>query len=94
MNPTNYRLIPLLTLFSKVFEKALYISLPEHFNSNKYLVGNLFVFRKVKATEDAVFKITNEILNAINNKAMTGSNIYDLEKAVDCSHIDYSLKLS
>jgi len=38
MNSTIYRPISLLTSFSKVFEKALYIRLTEHFNSNKLLV--------------------------------------------------------
>jgi hypothetical protein len=79
MNPTNYRPISLLTSFSKVFEKALYIRLNEHFNTNKLLVGNQFCFRKVIATEDAIFKITNKILNALNNKTMTGSIFCDLE---------------
>jgi hypothetical protein len=45
-NPTNYRPISLLTSFSKVFEKALYIRLTEHFNTNKLLVENQFDFRK------------------------------------------------
>jgi len=31
-------------------------------------VGNQFEFRKGIATEDAIFKPTNEILNALNNK--------------------------
>ena len=54
MNSTIYRPISLLTSFSKVFEKALYIRLTEHFNSNKLLVGNQFGFRKGVATEDAI----------------------------------------
>ena len=59
MNPTNYRAISLLTSFSKVFEKALYIRLIEHFNINKLLVGNQFGCRKGIATEDAIFKLKN-----------------------------------
>jgi hypothetical protein len=50
MNPTNYRPISLLTSFLKVFEKALYFRLTEHFYSNKLLVGNQFDFRKGVAT--------------------------------------------
>jgi len=73
MNPTNYRSISLLTSFSKVFEKALYIRLTEHFNINKLLVGNQFGFKKDITTEDAIFKLTNEILNALNNKTMAGN---------------------
>jgi hypothetical protein len=60
MNPTNYRPISLLPWFSKVYEKALYNRLTENFNTNKLLVGNQFGFRKGIATEDAIFKQTNE----------------------------------
>jgi len=83
MNPTNYRPISLLTSFSMVFEKALYIRLNEHFNSNKLLVGNQFGFRKGIATEDAIFNLTNQISNALNNKTMAGSIFCDLEKTLD-----------
>ena len=51
MNPTNYRPISLLTSFSKVFEKPLFIRLTEHFYSNKLLAGNQFGFRKDITTE-------------------------------------------
>jgi len=54
MNSTNYRPISLLTSFSKVFEKVLYIRLTEYFNSKQLLVGNQFGFRKDAATEDAI----------------------------------------
>ena len=58
MNPTNYRSLSLLIFFFKVFEKALYTRLTEHFNSNKLLVGNHFSYRKGIATEDIIFKLT------------------------------------
>ena len=73
MNPTNYRPISLLTSFSTVFQKALYIRQTEHFYSNKLLVRNQVGFRRGIATEDTIFKLTNEILNALNNKIMAGS---------------------
>ena len=91
MNPTNYRPISLLTSFSKVFEKALFIRLLEHFYSNKLLVGNLFGFRKGVATDDATFKLTNEFLNALNNKAMAGSIFCHLQKAFDSVNHDLLL---
>ena len=91
MNPTNYRPISLSISFSKVFEKALCIRLTEHFNTNKLLVGNQFGFRKGIATEDAIFKLTNEILNALNNKAMAGRVFCDLEKAFNYVNHDILL---
>jgi hypothetical protein len=45
-------------------KKALYIRLTEHFDTNKLLVGNQSGFRKGIATEEAIFKLTSEILNA------------------------------
>ena len=44
------------------------------------LVGNQFGFRKDIATEDAILKPTNEILNALNSKTMAGSTIVIWEK--------------
>jgi len=63
MNPANYRPISLLASFFKVFVKTLYIRLTEHIYSNKLLVGNQFGFRKCIASEDAIFKLTNEVSN-------------------------------
>jgi hypothetical protein len=80
MNPKIYRLISLLTSFLKVFEKALYITLTEHCYGNTVLEGNLFVFRKGIANEDTISKVSNEILNALNNKTIAGSIFCDLER--------------
>jgi hypothetical protein len=57
-DPSNYRLISLLTSFSKVIEKALYNRLIEYVNNNKMLNSQQFGFRKNLATEDAIFKLT------------------------------------
>jgi len=95
MNPTNYRPISLLTSFSKVFEKAFYIRVTEHLNTRNLLVRNQFGFRKGTATEDAIFKLTNEILKALNNKTLAGTIFCDLEKASDSVNHDILLsKLS
>jgi hypothetical protein len=67
-NPTNYRPISLLTSFSKVFEKAIYTRITDHLYTYKLLVGNQFGFRKGTATEDAILKLSNKILNALNTK--------------------------
>jgi len=84
-----------LTFFSKVFEKALYIRVTEHLNTNNFLVRNQFGFRKATATEDAIFKLTNEILKALKNKRLAGSIFCDLEKAFDSVNHDILLsKLS
>jgi hypothetical protein len=48
MNPANYRPVLLLTTYSKVLEKALYIRLIRHFNTHQLLVNKQFVFRKAQ----------------------------------------------
>jgi hypothetical protein len=55
-------------------------------------VGNHFGCRKGIATEDATFKPTNKILNALENKTMGGSIFCDLEKAFD--FVNHNLLLS
>jgi hypothetical protein len=87
-NPTNYRPISLLTSFSKVFEKALYIRITDHLETYNLLVGNQFGFRKGTATEDAIFKLLNEVLIALNTKTRVGSIFCDLKKAFDSVNHD------
>jgi len=83
-DPSNYRPISMLTSFSKVLEKALYRRLIQHIdNNNNILNEQQFGFRKRLSTEDAIFKLTHEVLNALNNRTMVGSIFCDLEKAFD-----------
>jgi hypothetical protein len=58
-------------------------------------VGTQFCFRKGIAIEDAIFKLTNEILYALNNKTMAGNIFCDLETAFNSVNHDVLLsKLS
>ena len=41
-------------------------------------------FRTKQKTDNATYKLTNEILNALNNNLLIGGIYCDLEKAFDC----------
>ena len=82
-SPSNYRPISLLTTFSKVIGKALYNRLIDHLNINSLLNPQQFGFRRNLSTDNAIFNVTHEILNALNSKMIVGSIFFDLEKAFD-----------
>jgi hypothetical protein len=84
LNMSNYRPISILTSFSKVLEKLLYIRLSEHITKNDILVNEQFGFRAESSTVKATYKLLDEILTAMNSKAFVGGIFCDLSKAFDC----------
>ena len=79
---TNYKPISLLTVFSKVLEKAMHSRLSQHLHTNNILVIELYSFRKGTSTEDAVFRLTDSVLKSVNQKMMhIGGILCNLEKA-------------
>jgi hypothetical protein len=80
-DPSNYRPISLLPAFSKVIEKVLYNILTDYLNKYNLLNSQQFGFRKRLSTEDAIFRLTHEIMNALNNRLIVGGIFFDLAKA-------------
>jgi hypothetical protein len=63
----NYRPISLVTGFAKVFEAVIFQKIYHHLEFYKILLPEQFRFRNGPSTEDAIYKLTNAILNAWNN---------------------------
>jgi hypothetical protein len=55
----------------------------DHLLTNNILTNSQFGFRKNASTTNAIYKITNEILMALNNTMKSGGIFFDLEKAFD-----------
>jgi hypothetical protein len=79
---TNYRPVPFLTSFSKIFENPINSRLYEHICTNNILVKEQYRFKINCSTEAASYNVIYEILKAMNKRlAIRGVKIRDLEKA-------------
>jgi exonuclease III len=81
---SNYRPISILSSFSKILEKVMSNQLHEHLSKHKILASEQFGFRPDSTTNNAIYMLVNEILNALNSKLTVGGIFFDLEKAFDC----------
>jgi hypothetical protein len=88
----NYRPISLLISFSKIFEKVMQARLLDHLTSHNVLSKEQYGFRSNLTMENGTFTLTNEILNAINNKLRVGVIYCDLKKAFDCVNHNFLIK--
>ena len=72
MMMSNYRSISLLTAFSKVFEKVIYVRIYQHLINHSTLVNEQFGFKAKSSTAKATFNLINETLEAIYSKKVVG----------------------
>jgi len=77
----NYRPIPLLPGFSKIFELLIFHRLKQHLISNNFLANAQFGFHDNISTENVVFKLIESIFNAWYNKQYVTGIFCDLTKA-------------
>ena len=64
--PSNYRPISLLPLFSKIYERIMYTKLCSHLNENNVLNSTQFGFRSGHSCEHAILTAQNEILRTLD----------------------------
>ena len=89
---SNYRPISILTSFSKILEKLIYIRLHHHFESFNLLANEQFGFRKDLSTESATQALLHTVLQSLDSKKLVGGLFCDIQKAFDC--VDHEILLS
>jgi hypothetical protein len=85
---STYRLISLLTFFSKIFEKVIYNRLLQHTKENNIIASDQYGFKNNSSTELAIFNLTNKILSQMNKKLSVCGIFCDLTKAFDTVNHD------
>jgi len=81
---SNYRPISLLTSFSKILETVMQRRTLKHLTKHNTISTEKYGFTVGYMTDRATYRLTTEILNAMNNKLLTGEIFCDSEKACDC----------
>lgn len=79
----NYRLLSLVDNLTKLLEMSIKKRLVEHLNFNKLLSPYQFGFKEGVGTEDALYEVTKNIYNSVDNNKKQVAIFLDLAKAFD-----------
>jgi Reverse transcriptase (RNA-dependent DNA polymerase) len=82
-DPSNYRPISVLSVFSKLLEKLFYNRLISFVDANNVLHHNQFGFRKDKSTSLALANVISSLIHKCNASLKTAFALLDLKKAFD-----------
>ena len=90
--PSNYRLISLLSVFSKIFEKLMYRRLYRFLEIHNVLFSLQFGFQENHSIDHALVSLTEAIRNTLDNKRIGCGIFIDLQKAFDT--VNHNILLS
>ena len=86
--PSNFRPISVLPIFSKILERAVFEQLYNYMNSNQLLNTNQSGFRPLHSTSTALINITDDWLSSFDHGELVGVVMLDLNKAFDTVDLD------
>ena len=81
---SNYRTVSLLPVISKVLQNAMHNRLNHHLNTHNILAPEQHAFKRGVSTEDAAFRLTNNVLRSLNQKLHVERIFCDISKAFNC----------
>jgi hypothetical protein len=79
----NYRPIALLSVISKVFEKAFHVRVLSYLDKFKIIKAEQFGFQRGKSTTLAAFTLSNNILGYMNMSVPVTAVFFDMSRAFD-----------
>jgi hypothetical protein len=88
----NFRPISLLSVFSKIFEKAVKKRCLSFLNGNSFFSHKQFGFLEKISTEDALLHFCKGVYEGLNSKFNVGGVFVDITKAFDA--VDHDLLLN
>ena len=79
----NYRPIPLLSNFNRIFEKIMCKRMTSYIEQHDLLYPSQYGFRKGHSTQHAMLDIINDIQASMNQRLLSCGVFIDLKKAFD-----------
>jgi hypothetical protein len=90
-NPSSFRPISVVPIFSKIIESVVKIQLHDYLNSKNLLSDSQFGFRTNKSTTDAVGNLVRDVYEVFEEGGSAQATFCDLSRAFDC--VDHSILL-
>ena len=89
--PGNYRPIALLSIFSKILERLMFVRIYSFLNANKFFCKFQFGFRKSHSTTLALIELIDKLLLNLDIGNKSIGTFLDLQKAFDTVNHDILL---